>query len=71
MAVDTSEVAMVTQMEMQVMEILVGETHHKLLQIMVVRLMALMVGKLAMVVGIAVLRHDKPSSSNFDDWLFN
>jgi hypothetical protein len=38
---------------------------------MVVRLMALMVGKLAMVVGIAVLRHDKPSSSNFDGWLFN
>lgn len=69
--VDTSEVAMATQMEMQVMEILVGEqTHHKLLETMVVRLMALMAGKLAMV-GIAVLRHDKPSSSNFDGWLFN
>lgn len=40
--------------------------HHRFLEIMELRLMALMVGKLAMMVDM-MLSPDKPSSSNFED----
>jgi len=61
-------VAMAIQMEIQVMEMLVGDLiHPRLQETMVVRQM---VDKLVMVVGMAVLRHDNPNSSNFDGQLF-
>ena len=56
------------QMEIQVMEILVRDlSKFKHLVIMgLLREMALMVGKLVMVMGMAMLSHDKPNNSNFD-----
>ena len=61
-------VAMEMQMEIHVMEMLVGDLS-KLKHLLIMGLleeMALMVGKLVMVVDMVVLSHDKPSSSNFD-----
>ncbi|CBI23698.3 unnamed protein product, partial [Vitis vinifera] len=61
--VATWEVAMVMLMGIQDMEMQHGNLiHHRLLEIMELRQMVLMVGKLAMVVDI-VLSPDKPSSS--------
>lgn len=63
--VATWEVAMVMLMGIQDMEMHHGNLiHHRLLEIMELRQMVLMVGKLAMVVDI-VLSPDKPSSSSF------
>ena len=57
----TWEAAMVMQMEMQAMEMHHGGLiHHKFLE----EVMGLL--KVVMVVGMAVLRPDKPNSSNFD-----
>ncbi len=62
----TWEVAMVMLMGIQDMETQHGNLiHHRLLEIMELRQMVLMVGKLAMVVDM-VLSPDKPSSSSSD-----